>query len=762
MARIPLIWSVVTLCSCIVTGTAAMEARSGAPPDSILAEDSTPPGGGDLLSAQPGRRPTIGLALSGGGARGLALIGALRLIEELRIPVDYIAGTSMGAIVAAFYAVGMSPDEIERTMTGVDWQDLFTDAGKRSDRTFRRKQDDGAQFFNFEVGLRGIRPVMAAGLVSGQKMAFGIRNPFIHTSADQDFDDLRIRYRAVATDLETGEMVVLSSGSLFHAVRASMSIPGVFTPVRLDGRFLVDGGLVRNLPVDVVKEMGADIVIAVDVGPPLGEPGAGGTMSISEVSRQSFNIYLKQTSLAVLGMADLYIPLPLQGISSADFRMAAAIVGMGEGEAREYAGDLSRYAAGGEDYARFIGRHRHAGPPVRRIASIRIENESRMKDAEIHRRLDVRPGDIFDQDGLKSDFERIYETGVMESIDYRILDEDRGSTLIISARGKSYSGILNLGFDYVDDLEGRTDFGLLARYSRLEMNGRGAEARLNLRLGLSRGVSIEYYQPLDPRRILFVAPSVEASTVTRDVFDGDHRAAEYQARFVGAGLDAGLQIGRFAEIRFGAEHKRINTVVDVGYAGLPEEWKTRNALRAGIECDLLDCPDFPASGGATSLAYYRAIGEMGGEEEYETISLEGAGFASAGRMTLFGTLSAMSDLGTVLPCDERFLFGGPLSFSGLKEGQLAGGALGIARAGVRFLVSEGKVLVGPDFHAGFWVETGNVWDAAGETSFDDMIVGGSLFVGMKTILGPVMAGYGRSEGGNGGFFLTAGRQFGSL
>ncbi len=719
-------------------------------------------GAGRDSSIVKDRRPTIGLALSGGGARGLALIGALKVIEELHIPVDCIAGTSMGAIVAGLYAVGMSPAEIEETMTGMDWEDLFTDSRKRSERAFRRKQDDGAGFFNFELGLHRMRPVMAAGFVSGQKMTFGIRIPFIHTSADQDFDDLKIPFRAVATDLETGEMVVLSSGSLFHAVRASMSIPGVFAPVILDGRHLVDGGLVRNLPVDVVKQMGADIVIAIDVGSPLDELDAGSIMSISDVSRQSFNIYLKQTSMAVIDMADLYVPLRLEGISSADFRMAAVITAIGEEAARGQAADLSRYSAGNDDYDDYIRKQRHAEPVVRRIAEIRIENDSRIDDAEIRRRLTVRPGDVFDQDRLKLDFDSIYELGILESIDYRILDRDQGSVLVVSVREKFYSpDILNLGFDYLDDLEGRSDFGILARYSRLEMNGFGAEVRANLRLGLSRGISVECFQPLHSRRVLFIAPAFEATTRTRDIFDATHRSAEYQTRFVGLRLDVGLQFGRLAEARFGVEHRRINTVVDVGFADLPEDWKTRNAVRAGIECDFLDCPDFPTSGGSASVIFYSAGRVLGGEEEYAKLRFEGAQFVSSGKLTFFGTLSAGSDLDTDLPCDEQFLFGGPHSFSGLKEGQRGGGAIGVARTGAYLSVSEGKVLVGPTFYIGGWMETGNVWETTLDASLDELNIGGSVFLGVKTILGPAMVGYGRSEAGMSSFFLTAGRQFGS-
>ncbi|MBU8922841.1 MAG: patatin-like phospholipase family protein [Bacteroidales bacterium] len=721
-----------------------------------------------MKSSVKAERPKIGLALSGGGARGLALIGALKVIEEQGIPIDYIAGTSMGSIVAGLYAAGLSPGEIEQVMLDMDWEDLFTDHKKRSERTFRRKQDSGARFFDFELGIKDLKPVLAPGLVAGQKFALAIDIPAIYTTDRQDFDELNIPFRAVATDLETGEMVVLDSGSLVHAVRASMSIPGVFAPVHLGGRYLVDGGLVRNLPVDVVKEMGADIIIAIDVGVQIDENSAGTIRSLADVSRQSFNIFLKQTSKAVLDLANIYIPLSLEGVSPGDFGNAENIIATGEESARRFIEDLSPFSRSKMEYSRFLKRQRSHRPtrhlPAHEmISEIRIDNMTRIDDREIKRRLSVEVGQPFDRERLRADFLRLYELGIFESVDYRLIEESGETVLLILLREKFYSpDILSLGVDYIDDLNGRSDFAVLARYSRLEMNRFGGDLRADLRLGLSRGISIEWFQPLEPSRVLFISSSVEAVTRTRNIFEDDHKTAEYQARYVGVGIDAGLQMGKFAEFRFGIEHRRINTVIDVGKIDIPEEWKTRNAMKASMITDFLDDPDFPSSGGAASIRFYSAIKKFGGEEEYETLSFDGAHFVSIRELTLFGTVSGGSDLDTKIPFDEMFLFGGPHSFAGLKEGQKRGGAFASARTGFYLPVVEGKLLVGPTLYIGAYAEVGNVWDTMDDVSADDLDFGGAVFAGLKTIFGPVKIGYGRTEGGDDSFFLTAGRQFGSF
>ena len=213
-------------------------------------------------------RPKIGLVLGGGGARGAAHIGVIKKLEEFNIPVDYVAGTSMGSLVGAFYATGMNADELDRTANSLEWDDLFNDNVQRADRPFRRKRDDDLSLIGPKFGVGRNSFLLRRGAISGQKISF-LFESLVHDRVQvDDFDDLPVPFRAVAADIAIGRVVVLDSGNLALAMRSSMSVPGVFDPVELNGHLLVDGGIVNNVPVDVVRAMGADRLIVVDVSSP--------------------------------------------------------------------------------------------------------------------------------------------------------------------------------------------------------------------------------------------------------------------------------------------------------------------------------------------------------------------------------------------------------------------------------------------------------------------------------------------------------------
>src|SRR6187549_4051012 len=283
-------------------------------------------GFGSVLCAQetpvPGTasRPRIGLVLSGGGARGAAHIGVLKVLDENHIPIDAIAGTSMGAVVGGLYATGLSAADIERVMTSVDWQDAFRDRPARADLNFRRKLEDQTYLVKFPLGLKGGEFRLPRGLVQGQKLTQILRGLTLPVAPIDNFDDLAIPFRAVATDIVTGDRVVLDHGDLTTAMRASLSAPGVFTPVESEGRMLVDGGLSSNLPIDVAREMGVDVLIVVDCGFPLLERGK--LDSVATVSNQMLAILIRSNTTAqrkTLTDRDVIIDPALGDFSSLGF-----------------------------------------------------------------------------------------------------------------------------------------------------------------------------------------------------------------------------------------------------------------------------------------------------------------------------------------------------------------------------------------------------------------------------------------------------------
>jgi NTE family protein len=312
----------------------------------------------DLSFAEETTRPKIGLVLGGGGAKGAAHIGVLKVLEEQKIPVDYIGGTSMGAIVAALYASGLTANELEKVITAIDWKDVFSGDPDRRDIDYRRKVEDFDHLTKLSVGIKDGKVVTPKGLIKDQKVNVLFETLMLHTSGIDDFDKLPIPYRAVAADLETGEMVVLKGGRLADAARASMSVPGAFPPIELNGRLLIDGGIVRNLPIDIVREMGADIIICVDVDKPMAtRKELGGSLSILN---QMIDIMMKKNvkdQVKTLGPQDVYMNPELGELGSADFDKAAEISRLGEKAAREKIDSLKRYSVSEKEYAAFTVKH---------------------------------------------------------------------------------------------------------------------------------------------------------------------------------------------------------------------------------------------------------------------------------------------------------------------------------------------------------------------------------------------------------------------
>ncbi len=324
-----------------------------------------------------GERPRIGLVLSGGGARGAAHIGVLKVLEQLRVPVDAIAGTSMGAVVGGLYASGLSAAEIEKVMTSIDWQDAFRDRPPREDLTLRRKQEDESFLVKFPLGLHDGHIVLPRGLIQGQKLTEELRALTLPVALIQNFDELPTRFRAVATDLETGDIVIMASGDLTSAMRASLSAPGVFAPVEREGHLLVDGGIADNVPIDIARAMGVDLVIVVDVGSPL-LPRAKLT-SAPVISAQMLAILIRhnaEAQLATLKPQDILIQPELGEASPFDFGILARVIGVGEAAARARAGQLAALSVNEADMQRYVAQRAVPRSPPPRVDFVEVDRGS--------------------------------------------------------------------------------------------------------------------------------------------------------------------------------------------------------------------------------------------------------------------------------------------------------------------------------------------------------------------------------------------------
>ncbi|MGB2818623.1 MAG: patatin-like phospholipase family protein, partial [Burkholderiaceae bacterium] len=380
-----------------------------------------------MPAAQPTQgRPKIGLVLSGGGARGAAHVGVLKVLEELRVPVDLIVGTSMGSIVGASYASGNSVAEMERDIATITTANLFTDRPPRADLPMRRKADDSEPYIIPELGVTSDGISLPKGIVTGVSVEAQLRKLVKFTTVRR-FDQLPIPFRAIATDLGTGEMVELKEGSLITAMRASMSVPGGMAPVRVGDRQLVDGGLVRNLPVDVARAMGAEIVIAVNLGTPLMKPDE--ITSVLKVTGQMINILTEQNvrqSLAELKPQDILVLPELGNFSAGDFDNLPKTVPIGEAAARKVADRLRALSLPPEQYAALRQRQGPASTAsmITVVDEIRVEGTKRINPEVVLQSMQTEVGKPIERDTLDLDLRRIYGRGDFENVGYTVEEVD--------------------------------------------------------------------------------------------------------------------------------------------------------------------------------------------------------------------------------------------------------------------------------------------------------------------------------------------------
>ena len=715
----------------------------------------------DLSFAEETTRPKIGLVLGGGGAKGAAHIGVLKVLEEQKIPVDYIAGTSMGAIVGALYASGLTADELEKVITAIDWKDVFSGDPDRRDIDWRRKREDYELFTKLSVGIKDGKVVTPKGIIKDQKVNVLFETLMLHTSDIHDFDKLPIPYRAVAVDLETGEMVVLKGGRLADAARASMSVPGAFPPIELNGRLLIDGGIVRNVPIDIVREMGADIIICVDVDKPMAtRKDLGGSLSILN---QMIDIMMKKNvkdQVKTLGPQDVYMNPELGELGSADFDKAAEISRLGEKAAREKIDSLKRYSVSESEYAAFTARHHRELVKEVKIASVKIEveGESKISPDYVASRLTVKPGDTIDVEHMKEQAGIVYGTGDFERVDLQVKRQQDGYDLVVKAKEKAWGpNYLRVGISLESDFKGSTSYNILADYTRRWMNNLGAEWKTQVDLGSPSGIYSEFYQPLSVNRLFFISPRVQWKQDPVDVYDGHDRVAEYRITRYEGGIDFGIQPEMYGEAKVGLQFGKFRADSISGDIDFPRDEATRGAIVVQARLDQLDNVNFPNNGYQALFRSISSLKALGSDDEYNKVEGRILGAFTFGKQTILASLAAGSYVGNDLPFYDTFTLGGIFNLSGLNSGQLRGQTMAVGR-----LITYHKVgssFIG-DLYFGGSLESGNVWKE-NEKEFDlsNLRLAGSLFVGYDTIFGPLYLAFGHADGGyNAGYFYL-GRPF---
>ena len=705
-------------------------------------------------AAAADERPKIGLALSGGAARGCAHVGVLKVLEEMRVPVDYVAGVSMGAVVGGLYAAGMTPAEIERTLTRLDWQSVLEDRTAYRELAFRRKEDERRYLMDVEVGVGKQGFTLPAGLLTGQKLGFQLQS-FLRPVADvTDFSRLPTPFRAVATDLETGEVVVLARGQLAAALRASMAIPGVFSPIEIDDRLLLDGGVANNLPVDVVRDMGAGVVIAVDVSEPLASREE--LRSLLGVTNQAISVLTRANMDSRRADADLVIAPDVDEVGTMAFEKTSEIIALGAEAARRH--DLAAWSVDEAAYDRYRESRRVPPPSPVRVDFVRIAGNRRVDERVIRHLVDIRPGDLLDLGKVGKDLERIYGLADFEQARYRLVEEDGQTGLVFHVREKPWGPTyLHFGLELASDLEGEASFAALVNLNRTALNRRGGEWRNELRAGEDQGVLTELYQPLDFAGRWFVAPRLAVDTENQSVFEDDRKIAVYEIGGYETGVDVGLRIGHHGELRAGALWGENEADVETGPAELPSFDVARGGWRLRLAVDATDDPAIPRNGLLLEAALFLSRPGLGGDLRYEKLGLKATQFLSRGRHTWILGIEGGSGLGSEVPFFDQFRVGGLLSLGGYAEGQFRGPVYGVGRLGYTYRLLGSTPGLG-SVYGGAVLEAGNVWPD-NSADFGDLRPAITLLVATETFFGPAFVGYGLAEDGANRFYLTLGRTF---
>jgi NTE family protein len=703
-------------------------------------------------------RPRIGLVLGGGGARGAAHIGVLRELENLRVPIDAIAGTSMGAIVGGLYASGMTPAALEELVASLDWKDSFQDTTKREHMLFRRKLDDEAFPMRIEMGLRDGHLVLPEGLISGQKLSWILREQTIHVADIGDFDELPTPFRAVASDIETGEAHVMSGGDLVLAMRASMSAPGIFSPVQVDGRRLVDGGLTGNVPVDAMRDMGVDIIIAVDVEFPL--YSSEQLESALEISGQMLTILIRKETrrqLATLGQSDILIRPDLGDLGSTEFENITETVEPGAAATVAQRDRLSNLSIDSDSYAAYQAARTGGNRQPKRLAFVRIRDDGPLAKGFLESHLKTKAGDEIDPANFAVDASRLYGLGLYEQVSYNIVAEGGETGVEFETVPKSWGpDLLQFGMSLEDDFEGSTAFNVSARLTKTGLNSNGAEWRTDAQIGTDPFVFTEFYQPMSADSQYFVAPRVLLEQRNFNAFASSEAVARYRVSEAEIGLDFGRELGRWGELRIGLQRGTGEARVKVGDPSLSNIDFDTGGLFARFRIDTLDDAQFPLHGSRVDLIWNGSRSSLGADGNFDSIETELTTVHTSGRNTFSFGLNYATTLDSDDTIQEFFPLGGFLRLSGLERGTVSGPHAGVARlVYYRRSGDTGSLLEMPLYFGGS-IEAGNAWQSRAEISGGSLLINGSLFAGLDTYLGPLFLGAGIGEGGHSSFYLFLG------
>lgn len=713
-------------------------------------------------SGTDGLRQRTCLVLGGGGARGAAHVGLLKVLERERIPVDCVVGTSMGAVVGALYASGYSADRIGQILEETDWSTVLRDSPPRTERSMRRKEDDLRLQGGVEVGIQRGSVALPRGVIQGQRIESLLRTHLLPQWQHASFDDLPIPFRAIATDLLTGEKVVFSSGDLATAVRASMSVPGVFAPVRVDGRLLVDGGVVDNVPIDEARALGAQRMIVSRVGTPLlAEEQLTSPLAVSEQMTHMLVKRVVEAQLATLGPEDLLFAPDLADITSQDFNRSGQAIRLGERAAEQTIAQLRRFSVDEPQYAAFRQRHEVPPWPAPEIAFVDVSREETRTPDFVAERIGQQVGKPLDVKQLEKDIAGIYGEGRYELVQWHLEERDGRQGIVVEPRDKRWGpDFLHFALRFSDDFDGASNYQLDLEYTRTGLSARGAELRLRAGLGEVQQAFAEYYVPFGPggRQAISLYGNYRATNLDLETVDRPTLATYRYSQLLG-GARWAWSPHRDWEFALFAERGSERLDLKVGDADRLGEYEAAlGSLGVELRHDTIDNSAFPARGQRLSLTYQGFLDALGADGSAGVTRLNWDKAWSFGENRVMGGMRLSTASGSDALLSGYGFLGGLANLSGYPEQAIFAPQTALARTVYYRRIGHADSLLTIPLYVGGSLEWGGYWARRSDVDLRDMMVAGSAFVGIQTFLGPVYLGYGRAEGGASSLYLT----FGSL
>ena len=708
-------------------------------------------------------RPRVALVLSGGGARGLAHIGVLKVLRDLKVPVDIVVGTSMGSVIGGAYAAGRSIDDLEAIVRATAWDDVLSDRSTREQSSWRRREEDLIlpSRLDFALGRKGLSlpPSAAANFALEEALA---RLLPAHRR-EQSAGSLALPFRSLAADLLTGDLVELDTAPLMQALRASLSVPGVFEPVRVQGRLLVDGGLVRNLPVDIARAMGAQVVIAVNVGTPLA-PEESLRTSL-DVAQQMLTLLTEQNvqrSLSELGPSDVLMSPDLKGIGVVDFGQYDRIIRAGAEAARQVAARLALLAVAPPAYADLEAqRLAPAGPPDRAwpLGSIKVQGAQRIDARTLVAQSGLEAGRPATLEDVRAAAARLHGRGDLARVEAVVTDATsddgpglrRDVSLRVTEADWAHSR-LRLGLELRSDFSDDNAFGVSAMHVASSLNAWGAELRTLVGVGTQRGLSTEWWQPLGAGSPWYASASLGYSAGSRDLFAERRRQLRLGYKALWSSWGLGYRLGEWGDLQLSRTQAayRVRSLI-------PEDPSSSlsfstSSLSLDLTVDTLDPIAFPVRGVLLSAQWSRTKAQS-----IET-RLPSQSQSAAMRAFSQGEWGGhvYGEWARTRGAAAPLALGGFLRLSGTDPESIEGNTVVLGRLVLARRIGSLPVPFGNAIRAGFSFELGNGFTDGQAIRLTDLKGAGSAFLALDTRFGPLYLGAGATGGRLGTFYIYLG------